>query len=492
MTARHDGTLTRWHLPLLLGLTLALFGAHLGCPLLEPEETRYAEIPRQMLSQGRFVEPVWHGEPYYHKPPLVYWLVMASYQLFGVSDAAARLVPALAAVLLVLLTYAWARSVTDAWTGLLAALVLCLSGRFVYLGRMLVLDGVLALCVAAALAAAHQALVRWRWGWWLLAAVCTGLGLLTKGPVALVLVLPPVAAALFYRSRLNARSSPGVAPPGSECLRLLLFVAVAVSVAAPWYVAVALRAPGATADFFWQHNVERFVAPFDHARPFWFYLPLVLTGTLPWSLLLVPLARRLWARRPDAPLPPAVCFGLTAAGWCLLFFSLSGCKRPAYLLPALPPLALALGGYLGQLVRPGDRRGLGKLGVCAAVTFAVLLAGVHAGLPDYHRKFGLRGLVRRHRALADDATLAVYCYPHRWDSVSFYLGRDDVRACGDRAALAAALAEHPQALVFVKGPRGLDELRSVLPASLELVPCGRQGSFVAVGLVRPGRGRLPE
>ena len=135
--------------------------------------------------------------------------------------------------------------------GLLAALVLCLSGRFVYLGRMLVLDGVLALCVAAALAAAHQALVRWRWRWWLLAAVCAGLGLLTKGPVALALVLPPVAAALLYRSRLHAGSSPGVAPPGSECrqrlrvgysrlaLRLLIFIALALAVAAPWYGSIA-------------------------------------------------------------------------------------------------------------------------------------------------------------------------------------------------------------------------------------------------------------
>ena len=146
---------TRWHWPILLSVALLLFGTRLSCPLLEPEETRYAEIPRQMLAQGRFVEPVWHGEPYYHKPPLLYWLVMVSYRLFGVADATARLVPALAAVLLVLLTYAWARSVTDAWTALLAALVLCLSARFVYLGRMSVIDGVLAVWVVAALAASR-------------------------------------------------------------------------------------------------------------------------------------------------------------------------------------------------------------------------------------------------------------------------------------------------------------------------------------------------
>src|SRR5216110_3991300 len=103
MEAAPRSTSIRFPLPLLLLVAGSLFFPRLGCPLLEPEETRYAEIPRQMLAQGRFVEPVWHGEPYYHKPPLLYWLVMASYRVFGVSDAAARLVPALAALLLVLL-----------------------------------------------------------------------------------------------------------------------------------------------------------------------------------------------------------------------------------------------------------------------------------------------------------------------------------------------------------------------------------------------------
>jgi dolichol-phosphate mannosyltransferase len=492
--ARRDIIPIRWHLPILLGVALLLFGARLSCPLLEPEETRYAEIPRQMLAQGRVVEPVWHGEPYYHKPPLLYWLVMASYRVLGVSDAAARLVPTAAAVLLVLLTYAWARAAADAWTAFVAALLLCLSARFVYLGRMVVIDGLLALWVTAALAAAHLAVQRWRWRWWLLAAACCGLGLLTKGPVALALVLPPVTAALLFRRLRLSALLPW-------CGRLPVFVAVAVAVAAPWYGAVALHAPDAAADFFWQHNVRRFTTPFDHVKPFWFYLPLALTGTLPWSLLLLPLAWRLFRGLPlgrSAPgdKPPtenrsALYFWLTVCGWCLLFFSLSGCKRHAYLLPALPALALVLGGYLAQRVRPDNVRGLAKLGVCAAVTCAVLLAGVQGWLPEYHRKFGLRGQVRRHRALADDPRVAVYCYPHRWDGVSFYLQRDDVRvfAAGEWAALAADLERQPRALVFVKAEHGLAELRAALPPTLEVVPCGRQSAWVAVGLVRP-RGKF--
>jgi len=441
--------------------------------------------------------------------------VMVSYRLFGVSDAAARLVPALAAVLLVLLTYAWARSTTDAWTALLAALVLCLSARFVYLGRMLVIDGVLAVWVVAALAAAHRALVGWCWRWWLLSAVCCGLGLLTKGPVALALVLPPMMAGqLFLRLRRSVDGGrwtvdggrwtektmalpPSTVhrPPSTihatpqAAVKIVVYVAVALAVAAPWYTAVALLRPAAAADFIWQHNVQRFIAPFDHVKPFWFYLPLLLTGSLPWSLLLLPLARRLLAppRADAAPLPAAWYFWLTACGWCLLFFSLSGCKRATYLLPVLPLLALVLGAYLGLLIRPGNRRGLVKLWGCTAVTFAVLLAGVQDWLPEYHRQFGLRGQVRRHRALARDGSLAVYCYPHRWDSVSFYLERDDVLVfgAGELAALAADLAKQPRALVFLKSARGLAELQALLPPTHELVAHGRQGGRVAVGLVRP-------
>src|SRR5207244_11245729 len=84
-------------LPLLLVLTALLFFSRLGCPLQEPEEPRYAEIPRQMLASGSFTVPTLHGLRYYDQPPLLYWLVMASYTAFGVHDWAARLVQVTAA-----------------------------------------------------------------------------------------------------------------------------------------------------------------------------------------------------------------------------------------------------------------------------------------------------------------------------------------------------------------------------------------------------------
>ena len=83
----HHLQTSRWPaLALLLAMSSLLFLTRLRAPLLEPQEPRYAEIPRQMLDEGRFVTPVLYGQPYLDKPPLLYWLVMASYQLFGVHD----------------------------------------------------------------------------------------------------------------------------------------------------------------------------------------------------------------------------------------------------------------------------------------------------------------------------------------------------------------------------------------------------------------------
>jgi 4-amino-4-deoxy-L-arabinose transferase-like glycosyltransferase len=466
--------------PLLLTAGL-LFGTRLGCPLLEPEETRYAEIPRQMLLQGRFVEPVWHNAPYYHKPPLFYWLVMTSYRLCGVHDWAARLVPVLIAAGTVLLTFAWGSRAAGRWAGFLGALVLCLMPGFVYLGGLVTLDGLLGLCVTAALAAAHVAVAgpTLRRGWWVVSALACGLGVLSKGPVALVLVAVPV---VFYRLVERAAIRPSV-------VAWLGYFAVVAAVAGPWYVAVTVCNPEAAAAFFWQHNILRFVAPTDHAKPLWFYLPRLLLGTLPWALLLVPLLRLLRRGGPEANAGAfsLARFCLLAPGWCVLFFSLSGCKRAGYVQPCLPPLALALGCYLAdRLVSQSGRRALAAWATCAAAVLVLLVIGSTQWMPGYHRRFALRGQVRRHRDLSADPRLPVYCYPHRWDSVSFYLQRDNVHAYDPphRGELLAALREQPAALVFVKCDHSLPELVRALPPALEFVPRGRKGSVVCAGVVR--------
>src|SRR5205807_772295 len=254
-------------------------------------------------------------------------------------DWAARLVPSGACFLTVILCYFWGRTVAGQRAAFAGAMMLCLSARFVYLGRLLTMNSLLCLCVAAALAAAHTALggPSLRRRWWLFSAGACALGLLTKGPVVLFLVGVPVLA---YQA-LDARAAR---------LRLLdwvAYLAVAVGIVSPWYLSLALAEPDFLRYFFWKHNLVRYLSPFDHIKPVWFYLPQLLLGMLPWSLLLIPLARFLARRNgPEAAhRPAALGFFMLASLWCLLFYSLSGSKRAGYILPAMPFLALALGSY---------------------------------------------------------------------------------------------------------------------------------------------------
>ena len=131
----------------------------------------------------------------------------------------------------------------------------------------------------------------------------------------------------------------------------------------------------------------------------------------------------------------------------------------------------------------GSRLSSARLwGLCAVATFLILAVGVQQLLPSYHRRFALRGMVRRHQS----ADAVAFCYPKRWDSVTFYLQRDGVVVFGaaERGALIAELRTRGQALVFVK-TRYLDELRTALPECLELTVCGRQGTTLTTVLIRP-------
>jgi 4-amino-4-deoxy-L-arabinose transferase-like glycosyltransferase len=459
-------------------LAAMVFFIRLDCPLLEPEEARYAEIPRQMLAEGKFAVPVLHGTSYLQKPPLLYWLVMGLFALFGPHDWVARLVPGAAGVLTVLLVICWGRRVLGRRAALLGGLILCLSPRFVYLERMLGMDSLLCLWVTAALLAAQAAGggKEFRWHWWLLSAVTAGLGLLSKGPVALAIVVTPL---LVFQFLMRQRVS---------WWAWMSYGGVVALVAGPWFLALILTEPQAAADFFWLHNVVRFVAAFDHVRPWWFYLPGLVEDLFPWTLAPV-LVLAIWCARAVrgsrgegrgvevSTHRSAPVFLVVVTGWCLLFFSCSGCKRPAYMLPGLPPLALLLGWCLDRMLprslpRPAQ---LAAFGV-GAVSSLVMLCWQWQWLPRHHHNHALREQVEHGRA-ALESEAAVFCYPHRWDSVSFYLGRRDAQVIerGRLGKTLASLHTLPETLVFVKREGFLDELRKALPADLELLECGPPG-----------------
>jgi 4-amino-4-deoxy-L-arabinose transferase-like glycosyltransferase len=445
---------------LLLVLPGVLLYPRLNFPLLEPDEGRYAEIPREMLARGEWVVPYLQAEPYLDKPPLCYWLAMASYRLFGAANWTARLGPALAVHACVLLVYLLGRRSLGEPAAFRGALLLALAPGFLGMGRLLLLDGVLALWVTLGVLSAFEAVrgPRLRRGWWLLAAASCGLGVLTKGPVAVLLVVPPL---WLYRClngsawRLSWRAC-------------LAFAAVVLALTVPWYVLVCLRTPGFAGHFLWEHNVVRFMSPFDHVRPVWFYFPILLAGLLPGTLLIVPFVRFLLtgdettARRRC----PELGFMLLAGGWCVLFFSLSGCKLPTYVLPAFPPLALALGYFLAVTEWRRSR----AVVTVAAVSFLLVAAGHNLVLPLLAR---YRSPLLREEVLVSycaDRETPVICYPRHCDTVAFYLGRDDMRSfrSKDVDELRDALREHPRTVVLFTHRHSLRGLRQFLPPDLRL------------------------
>jgi 4-amino-4-deoxy-L-arabinose transferase-like glycosyltransferase len=429
--------------------------------LFEPDEGRYAQIPREMLERGDWIVPTLQNEPYLDKPPLFYWGVMLAYALFGCHAWAARLVPALAVQLTILMTYALGRRMVGerpAWWG---ALALALLPGLLGTGRLLLLDGLLTCFVTLSLYSGYLALAgpRLHAGWWLTCAAACGLGFLTKGPIALLLLAPP----LWAHVRLC-----GVGPHVSRAW-LAGFALVVAAINVQWYVAACLRLPGFARYFFWEHNVLRFAQPFDHIQPVWYYLPVLLVGFFPAILLTLPLGRFLIsgaaavARRRD----PALGFLLLAGGWCVFFFTLSGCKLPTYVLPAFPPLCLALGVFLGRT--SWHRARSVRIG---AVGMALFVLIGHAALAPWVA--WQRSPMNTPPEVLDwcgDRSVPVYCFPRNVDSMAFYLGRSDLRTYRSKelAEFLRELERQPRSVVLFAHRNSLGTLAHHLPPHLTVV-----------------------
>ncbi len=429
--------------------------------LLEPDEGRYAQIPKEMLARGDWVVPHLQGQPYLDKPPLMYWLVMLSYSLFGVGEAPARLIPALAVHGTILVTYLLGRRSLGERSAFWGSLLLAVSPAFTGMGRILLLDGLLTFWITLALFAMFEAIRgdQFRRGWWYLAAAAVGLGVLTKGPVPFLLIVPPV---WMYR-RLTAPSFQPI-----RFTHLAGFLAVVAAINLPWYTAIFLRQPIFLRYFFWEHNVLRFIQPFDHLQPVWYYLPIVLVGLLPGSFLAYAFARHLCSgdREQSATRTPALGFFLLAGVWCVLFFSLSGSKLPTYILPAFPCLCLALGDFIARTHWSTSR----LTRVCVGCTTAVLAFAFYIGVPKYAELRSPMGSPEVAYKLQAARCEVMYCFPRNVDSVAFYTDRDDLKSCRTRISqeLVEALIKQDRAVVLFTHRHSLETFKQVLPPQLKI------------------------
>lgn len=295
----------------------------------DSDEGFYAEAAREMVESGDWVTPHFNYEDRWQKPALYYWLTAATYLAAGPTEFAARWWSALSGLGLVLLTWMAARRLTTrddaAW--LAGAIVATTFGCFA-MARMALPDLPLALLITATI---WYALERR----WMLAGAAAGLGFLMKGPLAIAvpaIVLVPV----WWRERQYALP---------RLRDLALAAVVCALIGLPWYAAMTFEHGAAYLNsFFVGDNLERFATErFNEPRPFWFYVPIVIGGMLPWSMFLfvtVPSVTDVLRRRRR----------LTAEEWRILawilvpplFFTLSVGKQPRYILPMLPPLAILL------------------------------------------------------------------------------------------------------------------------------------------------------
>src|SRR5947207_245886 len=342
-------------------------------PLLDPDERRYAEIPREMLASGDWVTPRFDGLLYFEKPPLQYWATAIAYEVFGVSEWSSRLWSVGLAFACLPLTFAWVARLYGGAAARLALTALAVSPYFLIVGHINLLDGaftffltatVLAFTLAQTSPPRSPAERRWMLTAWAAAA----LAVLSKGIVVGVLAgAALVIYTLIERDSLTWRR-----------LRLAAGLPLFAGVAAPWFVVVSLRNPAFPGFFFVHEHFARFLTTVhQRVEPWWYFLPLLLVGVLPW---VVPLARAggraaltsgpaAAAAPGSAPAPfEPLKFLLVFAAVTLAFFSASGSKLAPYILPMLPVLAAvtgAGGGAAEALARHAARIGAALTGVVA-------------------------------------------------------------------------------------------------------------------------------
>jgi len=321
---------------ILLGVCLILFFFHLGTrPLWDRAEGKHAVTSKEMVLSDDWVTTTLNGEKFYDKTVLHNWLVALSYLVFGFTALAARLPAAVLGLGCVLVTYLLGRRIFGPTTGFLAGMILATSGLFISLSRSVVHDISLAFFVSLALFFFYLGFTneKRRRAHFLLFYGSLGFAVLAKGPIGLLLPGLIIGLLLLLKGKLSFLKEMQIG------WGILIFLVIA----APWYVLISLRNSDYAGYFFIENNIMRFFSSHaHHARPFWFYFPVLMGGFSPWSFFL-PLAfihafRDGWKNMNEGTLFLVLWFSAI-----FLFFSAASSKGNTYLLPLFPAASLLVG-----------------------------------------------------------------------------------------------------------------------------------------------------
>jgi len=363
---------------ILLSLYILAYLLPLGArDLFVPDETRYAEVPREMITSGDWVVPHLNGLRYFEKPVLGYWVHAGAQMLFGQNNFAVRLPSALSVGLSALLVFllvhrarAPQRREEEQFMPFAATLVFLSCFEVFGVGNTAVLDNLFSFLLTACITAFYWATESERSStrekvWLILAGFLCGVAFLTKGFLALAVPILALVPYLIWQRRY------------SDILRMSwLPILVAVLTALPWALAIHLREPDFWHYFFWTEHIRRFTGSnAQHKESIWFFLLAAPGLVFPWTFL-IPAAgvgvKKLWQAQPQYSglLKFSLCWLLVP----FVFFSLSQGKLLTYILPCFPPFAMLMGMGLVQLLRYDGRSRLFRGGIVVnGALFALLL-----------------------------------------------------------------------------------------------------------------------
>lgn len=407
---------------LICGILLVLCFYRLGSlPLFDQDEPRYASAARTMVETGNCIVPYFNGKPRYQKPIFIYWLMCASYKLLGITELAARLPSALAVITLVLVTLAFGNYYLGADGGVASALALATCFGVVVSAHAATTDAVLHFLIAGAFLAFFHAEQLHRKGliargtqadlecnaintgwinlksfaWYLVAYALSGLAVLTKGPIGILLPVLGIGLYWLITGQFIQGLKRAYVPIGLGIIALINL---------PWWTMAARLTHGEFLRvFFLRENVQRFASG-GHPQPFWYFLPILFIFFFPWSAF-VPQAwlhalrnvRRLIAsanRSANEQLSSewlaiyCTCWSLSIIG----FFSLSKGKNPQYILPSFTALALLFGWWWmryrsGEWMHDQVRRALIGLTFLSILLGSALLVAPFIINAYFHERF---------------------------------------------------------------------------------------------------------